>query len=550
MTPRGRGVQPPKHHGRPRVVGAKRLSRYTDASTSVEVQEEMITGVAARVGGDLVGWAEDVDTSALKTTPWEREELRYWLDRPDEWDVMIWQRMDRAVRNMGDMVDLARYAKKNNGKRLIFASGPGGVMLELDFSSPMSELIMLILAFAAQLEGQTIMERNQGAAAHLQSLGRWPGGIVPYGWKVGRKTFADGNEGYWLYLHTDEDPTRSTADIRRQMVARAISGAPVGRGYSDIRRWLEEMEAITPKNRRALQADPPREFDPDSRWRVTVVREMLLSPIMRGFLTKRDGTIVRDETGAPIKQGEAMLDDDTWHALSDALRLLENGQAGIPRSDGHELLGVLVCSICERNLVASWHAKTVQVNKKRIPTGERVATFQCNGGEHPAGVPGLGVRRAETLEWVDEQFIAHFGPFRRTQTVRTPGVDHRAEIVDLEADVEELSTRLGGLRGPAADAVMKQLQGRSDRLEELRQQPVIPARESVVELDRTWADDWRATDDWRARAEMMRSVGVRVEALPAVGWRPDIGERLRFRVGTHVDPEEDALEDARHQAEL
>ncbi|MFD9205988.1 recombinase family protein [Streptomyces sioyaensis] len=550
MTPRGRVEVPPTFHGRPRVVGAKRLSRYTDASTSVEVQEEMITSAANRIGGEIVGWAEDVDTSALKTTPWERDELSYWLGRPDEWDVMIWQRMDRAVRNMGDMVDLARYAKQNNGKRLIFASGPGGAQLELDFSSPMSELIMLILAFAAQLEGQTIMERNQGAAAHLQSLGRWPGGVVPYGWKVGRKTFADGKEGYWLYLHTDEDPKQSTADIRRQMVARVISGAPVGRGFSDVLRWLEGMDAITPKNHRALQADPPRELDPESRWRVTVVREMLLSPVMRGYLTKRDGTIVRDETGAPIMQAEAMLDNDTWHELNDALRLLENGLAGRPRSDGHELLGVLVCSICERNLVYNWGYGKKKVNGKVVRTDEREEKYRCNGTEHPPGVPGLAIRKPETLEWVSEQFLAHLGPFRRTQIVRTPGVDHRSEIADLEADVEELSTRLGALRGPAADAVMKQLQGRSDRLEKLRQQPVIPARESVVQLDRTWADDWNATDDWAVRGDMMRSVGVRLEALPAVGWRPDISERLRFLVGTHVDAEEDALEDARHQAEL
>lgn len=550
MTSRGRGVEPPKHHGRPRVVGAKRLSRYTDASTSEDVQEEMITTVANRIGGEFVGWATDMDTSALKTTPWERDELSYWLDRPDEWDVMIWQRMDRAVRNMGDMVDLARYAKKNNGKRLIFASGPGGAQLELDFASPMSELIMLILAFAAQLEGQTIMERNQGAAAHLQSLGRWPGGVVPYGWKVGRRTFKDGKEGYWLYLHTDEDPTLSTADIRRGMVARVIAGAPMGKGYSDILRWLEEMEAITPKNRRALQADPPRDVDPESRWRVTVVREMLLSLTMRGYLTKRDGTLVRDEDGAPIMQGEALIDDATAHALKDALKLLENGLAGRPRSDGHELLGVLVCGICSMNFVSSWYGRTTQVGGKRVPTGERVDVFRCNGGEHPKGVPGLSVRQAETLRWVDEQFLAHLGVFRRTQVVRTPGVDHRAEIEDLKADIEELSTRLGSLRGAAADAVAGQLQGRSDRLEALEAKPVTPPKETVVELERTWGDDWRATDDWSVRGEMMRSAGVRVEVFPAEGYRPDIGDRLRFHVGTHVDPEEDALEEARHQAEL
>ena len=528
-----------------RVVGAKRLSRYTDATTSPEVQEEMIAAAQERVGGAFVGWATDLDLSALKTTPWERPELAYWLERPDEWDVMIWQRMDRAVRSMADMADLGRYAKKH-GKRLIFASGPGGDMLELDFASPMSELIMLILAFAAQMEGQTIMERNQGAAAHLESLGRWGGGPVPYGWIPKRKVFEDGKEGWWLFLHTDDEPTRSTSDIRRGMIARAISG----QGFTEIMRWLEEMKAITPYNHRALVADPPRELDPESRWNVTVVRDMLHSALNRGHIVKRDGTVVRDDGGAPRLQAEPLIDDSAAYQLKDALSRLENGLAGKPRSDGHELLEILVCGICERNMVQSWTSETKGKGKTRIRTGVRIDVFRCNGKFHPKGVPGLSLRRLEVLKWLDEQFLANVGPFKRTQVITTPGVDHRGEIEELEAAVEELAARLGRLTGPAADAVEKQLTGRSNRLEELRKTPFVPPRQEVVTLDETWGDAWRATDDWYQRAELMRSIGVRVEAQPAEGWRPNISERLKFSVGAHVDPEQDALDDVVYQESL
>ncbi len=506
----------------------------------------MITAAQERVGGSFVGWATDLDISALKTTPWERPELAYWLDRPDEWDVLIWQRMDRAVRSMADMADLGRYAKQH-GKRLIFASGPGGDMLELDFASPMSELIMLILAFAAQMEGQTIMERNQGAAAHLESLGRWGGGPVPYGWEPRRKTFEDGNEGWWLFLHVDkEDPTRSTSDIRRSMIARAISG----KGFSEILRWLEEMEAITPFNHRARLATPPREQDENSTWNVTVVREMLLSEINRGYTVKRDGSIVRDDEGAPVLQAEPLVDNDTAYRLKDALKLLENGLAGKPRSDGHELLGIVVCGICQRNMVQSWTSETKGKGRNRVRTGVRVETFRCNGKHHPEGVPGLGMRRAEVLKWLDVQFLENVGPFRRTQVVTTPGVDHRDEIAELGAAVDELATRLGRLSGPAADAVEKQLVGRSTRLQELQAAPYVPPRQEVVELDETWGDVWRGTDDWYKRAKLLRDVGVRIEALPAKGWRPDISTRLRFLVGQHVDPVEDALEDVAQQETL
>lgn len=527
------------------MVGAIRLSRYTDASTSPEVQEEMVAVAADRIGGEFAGWARDTDVSALKTTPWEREELSHWLNHPEAWDVLIWQRMDRAVRSMADMADLGRFAKQH-GKRLIFASGPGGDMLELDFSSPMSELIMLILAFAAQLEGQTIMERNQGAAAHLESLGRWGGGVVPYGWVPGRKTFEDGNEGWWLFLHTDDDPSKSTSDIRRGMIARAISG---NYGYSDLKRWLEEMEAITPRNFRAQLATPKREMDPESQWNVTVVREMLVSDMNRGYLTKRDGTIVRDDEGAPILQAEPLIDDSTARELKEALRRLESGIT-TPRSDGHDLLDVLVCYHCERNLVSSWRHEYKGKGKNRVKTGRRVDTFKCNGGHHEEGVPGVSVKQEETRDWVGKEFLSRMKRIRRTQVIVVPGVDHRAEIEELKATVDELSGRLARLSGPAADAVEKQLVGRSNRLVELQAVPFVPPTEKVVELEETWAEAWAKASDWSEKGRMLRSVGVRVLAFPGQGWRPDISERLVMEMGTHVDPDHDALADVIHQESL
>ncbi|MEU8844595.1 recombinase family protein [Streptomyces roseus] len=541
--PRGRAPEPA---GQLRLVGAIRLSRYTDASTSPEVQRDTVERTGVRLGGTFVGWAEDTDVSALKTTPWEREKLAYWLERPDEWDVMIWQRMDRAVRSMADMADLGRYAK-THGKRLIFASGPNGDRLELDFSSPMSELIMLILAFAAQLEGQTIMERNQGAAAHLQSLGRWPGGVVPYGFVPGRRVFSDGNEGWWLYAHSDEDPTRSTADIRRRMVALAIAG----KNYSEIERWLKAFHAITPKNHRGLLATPPRPIDEESTWQITVVREMLHSPSMRGHLVKRDGTTVRDASGAPILQGEALIEDDDWYKLQEALKLLTTGNAGPRRQDAHPMLGVVVCGVCDTNMYLNWYTerKGGRGSKAR-PTGVKKQVFRCNGKNHEAGVPSLSIEMAPVMDFVSEQFVEQLGFMRRTQVIRVPGVNHTAEIADLKADIEELSTRLGSLRGAAADAVMAQLQGRSDRLEELEAAPVTPAREEVVQLDTTWGDDWRATEDPVKRRRMLLEAGVRVVISPPPRWRAPVEERASFIVGTHVDPEQDALDDILYQESL
>ncbi|WP_127356090.1 hypothetical protein [Actinacidiphila soli] len=178
-----------------------------------------------------------------------------------------------------------------------------------------------------------------------------------------------------------------------------------------------------------------------------------------------------------------------------------------------------------------------------------VDSFRCNGKEHEKGQAAFSINRAPVLEYVSEQFLAHMGPFRRTQIVRTAGVDHTAEIEELAADVMELSGRLVRLRGPAADAVERQVQGLSDRLERLQAQPVIPPREKVVELDTTWADDWHANEDWTARRKMLLDVGARVWVMPGNRWTAR-DDRLRFELGTHVDREAEALEEALHQATL
>lgn len=159
------------------------------------------------------------------------------------------------------------------------------------------------------------------------------------------------------------------------------------------------------------------------------------------------------------------------------------------------------------------------------------------------------MNRSHVLEFVEEQFLAHVGPFRRTQLIRVAGVDHTAEIAELASDIEELSGRLVRLRGAAADAVEAQVQGLSDRQEKLKERPVIPAREEVVDLDTTWADDWRAATDWTVRRQMLASAGVIVWIGPGNRWTPR-EDRLTFQIGQHVDPVQDALDDVTYQESL
>lgn len=159
-----------------RGVAAIRLSVLTDETTSPTRQLEADRQAAAALGidfGDRI--ASDLDVSASKTGPFDRPALGEWLRRPDEYDVIVWWRFDRAVRSQTDMHDLAKWAAEHR-KMLVFAEGVGGARQVFDFRNPLDPITRMMLnqfAFAAEMEAWSIKERVSGAQA---ACGPWSTG--------------------------------------------------------------------------------------------------------------------------------------------------------------------------------------------------------------------------------------------------------------------------------------------------------------------------------------------------------------------------------------
>ncbi|WP_277426086.1 recombinase family protein [Streptomyces sp. ADI96-02] len=118
--------------------------------------------------------------------PFDRPALGAWLARPERYDVLVRWPFDRAIRSMSDMHDLAKWAEQQR-KMLVFAEGVGGGKLVSDFRNPvdpMAEFPMMMLAFAAQVEAQSIKDCVTGAIAAIRKMPlRWRGGgRPPYGY--------------------------------------------------------------------------------------------------------------------------------------------------------------------------------------------------------------------------------------------------------------------------------------------------------------------------------------------------------------------------------
>ncbi|GHB27955.1 hypothetical protein GCM10010331_12930 [Streptomyces xanthochromogenes] len=117
------------------------MSVRTDETTSPERQREADDIAAAALGidfgeGEALREAVDLDVSASEVGPFDRPQLGMCLKQPDTFDVLVWWRFDRAIRSMGDMHELAKWAKEHR-KMLVFAEGIGGGRLVFDFRNPM-----------------------------------------------------------------------------------------------------------------------------------------------------------------------------------------------------------------------------------------------------------------------------------------------------------------------------------------------------------------------------------------------------------------------------
>ncbi|MGP3940520.1 recombinase family protein [Streptomyces sp. 6N106] len=517
-----------------RFLGARRLSRVKDNSTSFERQGAAIVQCSAELGGRIIGWADDPDVSAAKVPPMDRPELGPWLERPTEYDGIVWWRLDRAVRSMGDMADLARWAKQH-GKRLVFAEGPGGGRLELDMSSPMSELILMILAFAAQMEVQATQERVEGTTEYLRSVGRWGGGRVPFGRQpVPHPTETDSKgepAGWWLGYH------EATAEIIDHMVDLVL----LGHSYHYIAEWVNtEHPGITPANhRRALKKG---KTDPTARWNPGMVSSLLRQPSLRGHKEIR-GEIVRDEEGEPVLCGDPIITDTRWHQLQAAMDKREQ-RPSENRSNLHPLLGVLHCGTCQGRMYQGWISKgpRVKAPKRQYRCAARAHGRECAKPAYVAADP------VDT--WVEAQFLARLGAAEVLEVIETPGVDHREEIAELEETIKNLGERiadLGGV-GPAVDTLMGQIRGRSVRLEKLRQEPVRPPGIERRPTGKVYAELWRERDA-QGRLRLLRDAGVRVAVGQTTRGARDVAQRLSWDLGAFEDPAAEAL-DAIEREEL
>lgn len=205
-----------------RVLSAIRLSQLSEVTTSPERQREHVDKWTRIHDGEVVGQAVDLGVSG-GLSPFERPDLSQWIsDRPPEpWDVLVAWRLDRVSRDALDTPLLLKWFE-SRGKRLVTVAD------NLDSSGPYAKAFITLAAVFAELARTTSLEMSADARAKLRADGKWVGGNIARGYRVG----SDGC--------LEIDPKEAPA-VRRafELAGKGAAAAAIDRelGWPEGRTW-------------------------------------------------------------------------------------------------------------------------------------------------------------------------------------------------------------------------------------------------------------------------------------------------------------------------
>lgn len=469
-----------------RVVGAIRLSNLTDESSSPERQRGKIHAWSDLHDGHVVGIAEDLDVSAITASPWEREDLKYWLEHPEEFDVLLAWKLDRLARKTRDFLELLDWAEKHGIQIVTIEDG-------IDLSTDVGRMVATILAAFAEWEGRTMKARAKDAYDHNVRKGKWRGGNVPYGYWPVKK-----DDGWYLEI----DPVSSK--ILLDCVERIMNGESANSIVAD----LNDRGVLTPSDyQRKRQGKELKGY----KWRVSNFLLLLRSRILMGEYEAGDTKDrlkdvserkeVLGEDQLPLKRAEPILSYSKWKALQNKLE--ENS-----RKQGKNVFkaspykGVSDCPLCGHTM----YRQQGRTHMYYYCSSKAVTGKACGNGSIPAP-------RIEQI--VETTILGVVGDLERQIKVEVPGQDYTAEVERIEKRLSVLrEDRNAGLfRGTKGDKEYREMYASLEaKREELESLPKVPDRVEWQGTGQTMREHWESLSI-DEKGTFLRSVNVKVLPL-------------------------------------
>src|SRR5260370_22287514 len=206
-----------------RALGVAGLSVVRgQAQTGLPRQSQDIEAKAREMGAEVINIAEEKSVSAFKVPPLKRPRLAEWLNRPDEYEILIYWKQDRFGRRLiPDFTDMISWATEHKIRMVSATESFGDPTLHAE------QIIPIVHAWLGQGESEAESQRMTSTKRYLREAGRWPGGLVPFGY---RPEQLPGGKGGGLRI----DP--GSANIVREAVASLSGGESVFSVTADFNR--------------------------------------------------------------------------------------------------------------------------------------------------------------------------------------------------------------------------------------------------------------------------------------------------------------------------
>lgn len=469
-----------------RAVFYLRLSDSDDASTSIVRQEQDLRELAARERWTIQTVLVDDGISGGKTRDKAMEALR--MLRDDEADVLATWKLDRfgrrGVRDVADVAD-AIDAREGTARPALFVAHMDGI--RSDFA--MWETIAALYAGQAKQERLNTATRVRNSRAHLSRIGRYAGGVVPFGYRTAP---APDGPGRVLIPWTHE--RELILDVAERII-RGESPYAIARDLN-----VRGIPTTRSKARAALMAGTdPGDLDRGS-WNVNGVQTVWTSDTLLGRVT-RGGQPVTDADGMPVQQWEPVLDAGTLASIRARTRnpRRPSSAPATRRTRRARLLsGLAYCDTCNGRMVVSTGA-------------QGLAIYTCpNGSEVCSPRPAMRADYAEQA--ATDKMLATFGHLEVVERVTLSSADHiDGELGDIEAAITLAASGL-----TSDDADVPAILARIDALKARRAIVQATPTEQRVELrptGKTYAETW-ASADLAAQQRLLADTVSHVVILP------------------------------------
>jgi DNA invertase Pin-like site-specific DNA recombinase len=471
------------------LVGVRRLSRKTDATSSPTRQGGQILDAVADVDGHIIAWADDWEVSGA-TDPLTRPQLGPWLrGEMGPYDGTAAATVDRIGRNVRDTLNTQDLLTTQG--RMIVTSDHAGVW---DFTDANQENEWLIKAWGSQMELRAIQKRNRDETLRAREAGQ-PKQMPSYGYQYVRLVPTGKVD------HVEIDPV--AAEIIQTVAERILTDETGKITCSTEAARLTRAGVPSPSDRRAQLYGRPLK---GSVWNAKTVASILTSEAALGFLM-HGGRPVVGRDGRPVRLADPLWDRATRDALITATAPKREGNRA-PK--GVQLLsGVAYCGGCGARLYLAGRSGA------SFTYGCTARVRGIVSSQHCKPAPSMSVPKLNAI--VAAWFLAKYGDGEETRRVYDPGTGHASAIAALETDRKRLRVdRQAGLYDSADDAewFRTEYTRMGSEIEELKSLPERAPGMRLMPTGRTISQTWQAAQDDAARREILNGYDVRVVLHP------------------------------------